>query len=84
METATTVPGFDRITIEPGKLTGKPCIRGMRISVELVLTLLAGGATPEEILSEYPYLEREDIRQCLAFGAHLAGKVRDTAEVVSA
>ena len=55
-----------RITIDSDVLVGKPVIRGMRISVELILDLLSQGATEEEILEEYPQLEKEDILACLA------------------
>lgn len=58
------------ITIEPGKRNGKPCIRGMRITVQDVLEYLAGGMTEEEILSDFPELTREDIRACIAFAAN--------------
>ena len=57
------------ITIEPGKRSGKPCIRGMRITVQDVLEYLAGGMSEDEILKDFPYLERDDIRACLAFAA---------------
>ena len=57
------------ITIEPGKRGGKPCIRGMRITVYDVLENLASGMSHEEILQEFPYLTEEDIRACLAFAA---------------
>jgi uncharacterized protein (DUF433 family) len=57
------------ITIEPGKRSGKPCIRGMRITVTDVLEYLAGGMTHEELLAEFPDLTEEDIRACLAFAA---------------
>ena len=57
------------ITIEPGKRSGKPCIRGTRMSVTDVLEYLAGGMTDEEILAEFPDLTAEDIRACLAFAA---------------
>jgi len=57
------------ITIEPGKRGGKPCIRGMRITVYDVLEYLASGMSGEEILSDFPDLTREDIRACLAFAA---------------
>ncbi len=56
-----------RITANPAIFGGKPIIRGMRISVELVLSLLADGAPAEEILDDYPDLEPEDIRACLAY-----------------
>lgn len=59
----------DRITIEPGKRSGKPCIRGMRITVYDVLEYLASGMSEDEILRDFPDLEREDIRACLAFAA---------------
>ena len=57
------------ITIEPGKRSGKPCIRGMRITVSDVLEYLASGMTQEQILNDFPELTREDIRACLAFAA---------------
>lgn len=57
------------ITIEPGKRSGKPCIRGMRMTVTDVLEYLAGGMTHEELLDEFPDLTEEDIRACLAFAA---------------
>jgi uncharacterized protein (DUF433 family) len=57
------------ITIEPGKRSGKPCIRGMRMTVTDVLEYLAGGMTEAEILAEFPDLTAEDIRACLAFAA---------------
>ena len=57
------------ITIEPGKRGGKPCIRGMRITVYDVLEYLASGMSEEEIVRDFPDLTREDIRACLAFAA---------------
>jgi uncharacterized protein (DUF433 family) len=57
------------ITIEPGKRSGKPCIRGMRITVYDVLEYLASGMTQAEILADFPVLRSEDIRACLAFAA---------------
>ena len=54
------------ITIEPGKRAGKPCIRGMRITVYDILSYLASGMTYEEILSDFPYLTQEDILACLS------------------
>ena len=59
----------ERITIEPGKRSGKPCIRGTRITVYDILGYLAGGMTEDEILADFPYLEREDIRAAPAFAA---------------
>lgn len=60
----------ERITVEPGKRSGQPCIRGMRITVKDVLEYLAGGMSREEILEDFPYLEDEDITACLLFAAH--------------
>jgi uncharacterized protein (DUF433 family) len=65
----------DRITIEPGKRSGKPCIRGLRITVSDVLEYLASGMTEEEILTDFPDLELEDIRACLAFAAERERKL---------
>ena len=55
------------ITIEPGKRSGKPCIRGMRITVYDVLSYLASGMTQAEILEDFPYLTKTDIRACLSY-----------------
>ncbi len=57
------------ITFEPGKMGGKPCIRGLRITVYDVLDYLASGMTMEEILDDFPELTREDLLACLAFAA---------------
>ncbi len=57
------------LTLEPGKRGGKPCIRGMRITVYDVLSYLAAGMTIEEILVDFPYLTEEDIRACLGYAA---------------
>jgi len=57
------------ITIEPGKRGGQPCIRGMRITVYDVLSYLAAGMTEDEILSDFPYLTRDDILACLSYAA---------------
>jgi uncharacterized protein (DUF433 family) len=59
----------DIITIEPGKRGGKPCIRGMRITVYDVLSYLASGMTRQEILADFPYLTEEDILACLSYAA---------------
>lgn len=58
-----------RITLEPGKRGGRPCVRGMRITVYDVLSYLAAGMTTEQVLDDFPYLTPEDIRACLAFAA---------------
>ena len=59
----------ERLTIDPAKRGGKPCIRGLRITVYDVLDYLAGGMTEDQILVDFPELERDDIRACLAFAA---------------
>ena len=59
----------DIITIESDKRSGKPCIRGMRITVYGVLAYLASGMTYEEILEDFPYLTKEDILECLSYAA---------------
>ena len=59
----------DRITIEPGKRGGKPCVRGLRVTVYDVLDYLASGMSYDEVLSDFPELEREDILACLAYAA---------------
>lgn len=60
---------LDYITIEPGKRSGKPCIRGLRMTVYDVLEYLASGMTEAEILQDFPDLTAQDIRACLAFAA---------------
>ncbi|WAS06300.1 DUF433 domain-containing protein [Gloeomargaritales cyanobacterium VI4D9] len=59
----------NRITIEPNKRSGKPCIRGMRITVYDVLSYLASGMTNQEILEDFPYLTQEDILACLQYAS---------------
>ena len=61
---------MERITFNPEQCGGRPCIRGMRIRVKDVLDLLAAGVDETEILADYPYLEPEDIRACLAYAAN--------------
>ena len=63
---------FDRITFEPGKMGGRACIRGMRVTVSLIVSLVAEGISWDEILRDYPYLEHDDIRQALGYAAWLA------------
>jgi uncharacterized protein (DUF433 family) len=65
---------FDRITFNPQIMSGRACIRGMRITVSLVLNLVASGMTVEEILNAYPYIEAEDISACLQYAAFLASE----------
>jgi uncharacterized protein (DUF433 family) len=65
------MPLTDRIVVDPRILTGKPIVRGTRISVELVVELLAAGWSHEQILTSYPHLAGEDIRACLAYAGEL-------------
>lgn len=60
---------FPRITHNAAVMGGKPCIRGMRVTVGMIVKHLAGGYTPEQLLVDYPYLETEDIREALAYAA---------------
>ena len=59
----------DRITIEPGKRGGRPCIRGLRITVYDVLSYLAAGMTTDEVLADFPDLTRDDVLACLSYAA---------------
>lgn len=65
---------LNRITFNPEIMVGKACIRGMRITVSLVLNLLSNGMTIKEIIEYYPYLEIEDIYECLRYACFLAGE----------
>lgn len=67
---------LERITIEPGKCGGRPCIRGMRIRVSDILEMLGQGVSPDEILSDFPDLEREDILASLQFAARRTDIIR--------
>ena len=72
-----------RITVNPEIFSGKPIVRGMRISVELILSLLAQGETLETILDDYPDLEPEDIRACIAYAhAVIASDSLDAVQVI--
>jgi uncharacterized protein (DUF433 family) len=62
---------MERITLEPGKCGGRPCVRGMRIRVVDVLGMLAAGMSDAEILADFPDLEAEDIRACLAYAVEV-------------
>ena len=66
--------GFDRITFDPNILGGKACIRGMRISVSLIVNLVADGMTAPQIVAEYPDLEEEDVAQALKYAALVANR----------
>lgn len=68
-EKLTTSRLLERITYNPNQCGGRPCIRGMRIRVNDVLDMLAAGASEQEILQDYPYLEPDDIRACLEYAS---------------
>ena len=76
--------GFDRITFAPEVMGGRACIRGMRLTVALILNLVANGMRRTEIIADYPYLEPEDIRQALAYAAWLAEESVYVPELVAA
>lgn len=63
------VEDLDRITIEPGKMGGQPCIRGHRFTVEHLLRLLGAGWTLEQVQEDFPFIEAEDVRQSIAYAA---------------
>lgn len=63
------MPQFEWITFDPNVMGGKPCTRGMRVTVGTIVGLIASGATPEEILADYPYLEAGDITAVLSYAA---------------
>ena len=74
---------FSRITFDPNVMGGRACIRGMRITVALILNLISNGMTASEIVKEYPYLEEEDIRQSLQYAAWLADETVQVLEITS-
>lgn len=76
--------GFDRITFDPSVMGGKACIRGMRVTVSLIVSLVANGMSTEDIIDAYPYLEREDVRQALHYAAWLAEETVHPIELASA
>lgn len=63
------LPGFDRITVDPTVMGGKPCLRGMRVTVGTIIGLMASGASPSEVLQLYPYLEEADLRAAFSYAA---------------
>ncbi|MEZ4737022.1 MAG: DUF433 domain-containing protein [Caldilineaceae bacterium] len=76
--------GFDRITADPQILGGKACIRGRRISVSLLVNLVAKGMTIDEIIADYPDIEPEDIRQALQYAAWTAADAVYRPEIAAA
>lgn len=76
--------GLDRITFDPAVMGGRACIRGMRVTVALIVNLVANGASLDEVLAAYPYLEAEDVRQSLAYAAWLADERVTTLDVAVA
>ena len=76
--------GFDRITFDPNVMGGRACIRGMRVTVSLVVNMVANGMSLKEIVQAYPYLEPEDVRQALQYVAWLAEESVHTVELTAA
>ena len=76
--------GFDRITFDRDVMGGKACIRGMRITVSLIVNLVANGMTSDEIIEAYPYLEPDDIQQALSYVSWLAEESIYAVEPVAA
>jgi uncharacterized protein (DUF433 family) len=68
------MPEFDRITQNPGVMGGKPCNRGLRVTVGMIVGQIGAGHTIEELLADYPYLEREDIMQALRYPPNLSSQ----------
>lgn len=66
--------GFPRITVDPKVMTGKPCVRGMRVTVGMILGNLGAGVSIDELLQDYPYIERDDVLECIRFAAWLASE----------
>jgi uncharacterized protein (DUF433 family) len=75
---------FDRITFDPNVMGGKACIRGMRVTVSLIVNLVANGMSTGEIIEAYPYLEQEDIRQALQYATWLTEETVHPLELASA
>ncbi len=69
MDRRTDVTPLTRITLDPDVMGGKPCIRGLRVTVGTIVGLVASGRTTQEILAAYPYLEEDDIREALTYAA---------------
>ncbi len=78
------MPGFERITFNPNVMGGRACIRDTRVSVSLILNLVANGTTIPEIVAAYPYLEPEDIQQALRYAALLTEEAVYSLEQVAA
>jgi uncharacterized protein (DUF433 family) len=74
---------FNRITFESNVMGGRACIRGMRLTVSVILNLVSNGMTATDIVKEYPYLEEEDIRQSLQYAAWLADETVQVLEMTS-
>jgi uncharacterized protein (DUF433 family) len=72
---------FDRITFDPNVMGGRACIRGMRITVSLIVNLVANGMSTEDVIEAYPYLEPDDIRQALRYAAWLTEETVHPLEV---
>ncbi len=65
---------LDRVTVDPAQMGGLPCIRGLRVTVSMLLGQLAAGRTPDDIVADYPYLEREDVIAALEYAAAIVNE----------
>jgi uncharacterized protein (DUF433 family) len=65
---------LDRVTVDPAQMGGVPCIRGLRVTVSMLLGQLAAGRTPDDVLADYPYIEREDITAALEYAAAIVNE----------
>jgi uncharacterized protein (DUF433 family) len=74
-EYTESISQLDRVTFDPNVMGGKPCIRGMRVTVGTIVGLIASGATKEAILADYPYLEADDIKAALSYAAWCSEKI---------
>ncbi len=76
--TKYALPGLDRITFDPQVMGGRACIRDTRVTVSLIINLVANGMDADDIVQAYPYLEKEDVRQALRYAAWLAEESIDS------
>lgn len=65
---------LERVTVDPAQMGGLPCIRGLRVTVSMLLGQLAAGRTPDDLLADYPYLEREDVTAALEYAAAIVNE----------
>jgi uncharacterized protein (DUF433 family) len=74
------MPQWDRISLQPGQMGGRACIRGMRVTVGMIVNQMASGQSIDNLLIDYPYLERDDVAQALRYAAFVAAKSTDSSK----